>query len=137
MFPALQFVEGDIREHFSTSRTIQRAKSFKTLDTRIRSTILIYFLGSKKFIHKQYEILFKQDRDEKKETTIERNDVKQRMKTFGKKKIPAPNFNWLGVVYELSETGAFGDFDRVKHMFLHTCCYYLAKKRYEKEENSA
>jgi hypothetical protein len=137
LYPALQFAEGDTREHFSTSRTEQRAKEFKDLPDNIKTTILLYFMGSKKYIHKHYEIMFrKKEQDEIKEE-VQTNEPQKRMKSFGKKKIPKPNFNWIGVIYELSETGVFGNFDQVKHMFVHTCCYYLAKKRYEKEEQSA
>jgi hypothetical protein len=135
LYPPLQFGEGDHREHFSTSRTEQRAQAFKTLPENIKTSVLIFFMGSKKYIHTHYEIMFRRkdaDDDKAEETT----GAKQRMRAFGKKKIPKPNFNWIGVIYELSETGVFGNFDQVKHMFVHTCCYYLSKKRYEREEQT-
>jgi hypothetical protein len=137
LYPSMQFAEGDEREHFSTSRTDLRAKEFKTLNEKIKTTVLLFFMGSKKYIHTHYEIMFRKKKEEEKEEEIGTTDPKKRMRTFGKKKIPKPNFNWIGVIYELSETGVFGNFDQVKHMFVHTCCYYLSKKRYEKEEQTA
>ncbi len=119
--------EGDNRELFSTERTNDRAASFVTLDTRIVNTILLYFMGSKKYIHEQYAVIF--NKPEKKAESVE-----ARKASFGQKKIPKPDFGWLGIIYELAEMGTFGNFDSVKHMFLHTCCYYLAKKRYDVEE---
>jgi hypothetical protein len=135
LYPALQFAEGDKREHFSTARTENRAKAFKDLPDKIKTTILLYFMGSKKYIHTHYEIMFRKKKEEVKEEVS--SEPQQRIKTFGKKKIPKPNFNWIGIIYELSETGVFGNFDQVKNMFVHTCCYYLAKKRYEQEEQTA
>jgi hypothetical protein len=134
-YPALQFAEGDPREQFSTSRTEQRAKEFYTLPHNIKTTILLYFMGSKKYIHQHYEVMFRKPVKEKQE--VEETGQQKRISSFGKKKIPKPNFNWIGIIYELSESGVFGNFDQVKNMFVHTCCYYLAKKRYEKEEQTA
>jgi hypothetical protein len=135
LYPALQFGEGDRREHFSTSRTEQRAQAFKDLPEKIKTVVLLYFMGSKKYIHTHYEIMFRK-KEEPPEAVNAEEAPQKRSRTFGKKKIPKPDFNWLGVIYELSETGVFGNFDQVKHMFVHTCCYYLAKKRYEQEEST-
>lgn len=127
-YPALQETEGDIREHFSTSRTTARAIDFGTLDAGIKTAILLFFMGSKKYIHKQYEILF---------TRHEADEIKSTKPSFGKKIIPKPDYGWLGVIYDLAEQKTFGSFDQVKHQFLHTCCYYLTKKKYEQEEQTA
>ncbi len=127
-FPALQRVEGDPREHFSTSRGHERAAAFADLDQGIKNALLLYWMGSKKYIHKQYEVLFKQ----KEELTAE-----PKKKDFGRKKVPKPDYGWIGVIYDLAEQKVFGDFDQVKHQFLHTCCYYLTRKKYEQEEQTA
>lgn len=128
-FTALQAAEGDPREHFSTSRSKQRAQVFKDLDANIRNAVLIYFMGSKKFLHEQYAIIF--------EAVKEQEDKIDERPVFGKKKIPKPDYGWIGVIYDLAEQGTFGNFDQVKHMFLHTCCYYLTKKKYQHEEQTA
>lgn len=127
-FPALQEVEGDPREHFSTSRTQERSKRFKDLPLGIKNAILIFFMGSKQYIHKQYEVLFNRK---------EEQEDKPAKKEFGRKKIPKPEYGWIGVIYDLAEQRTFGPFDQVKHQFLHTCCYYLTKKKYEQEEQTA
>lgn len=128
-YPALQEAEGDIREHFSTSRTTDRANEFKTFDPAIKNSILLFFMGSKRFIHKQYEILFTRPDENDKSPEAGRA-------SFGKKKIPKPDYGWIGIIYDLAEQKTFGPFDQVKHQFLHTCCYYLAKKKYEQEEQT-
>jgi hypothetical protein len=129
-FPALQETEGDHREHFSTSRTLERSKAFLDLPIGIKNAVLLFFMGSKKFIHKQYEILFT-----KKEEPVKSPADKKA--NFGKKKIPKPDYGWIGIIYDLAEQKTFGSFDQVKHQFLHTCCYYLTKKKYEQEEQTA
>lgn len=128
-YPAIQVAEGDQREHFSTSRTKERAQAFKDLDVNIRNAVLIYFMGSKKFLHQQYAIIFEQVK--------EKDDAGAGRQVFGKKIIPKPDYGWIGVIYDLAEQGTFGNFDQVKHMFLHTCCYYLAKKKYQHEEQTS
>lgn len=127
-FPALQKVEGDIREHFSTSRTTERSELFKDLPMGIKNAILLFFMGGKMYIHKQYEVLFNKEKD------VDRKLDKKA--SFGKKKIPKPDYGWIGIIYELAEQKTFGPFDQVKHQFLHTCCYYLSKKKYEQEEQT-
>lgn len=128
-YPALQSVEGDIREHFSTSRTAERAKAFATLDPGIKTAILLFFMGSKKYIHKQYAVLFQKP-------DLEAEKKAPEKPSFGKKIIPKPDYGWLGIIYDLAEQKTFGPFDQVKHQFLHTCCYYLTKKKYEHEEQT-
>lgn len=124
--------EGDPREQFSTERAKERARKFRTLPGGIKNSILLYFMGSKKFIHQHYEVLFRTANEQ----SAGDNTLSKRIAGFGQKKIPRPDFGWLAVIYDLAEAGTFGSFNEVKHMFLHTCCYYLAKKRYDYEENT-
>ena len=126
-YPALQRAEGDIREHFSTSRSQERSEVFADLPFGVKNAILLFFMGSKKYISKQYEVLFTQKEPEP--------DGKKKH-SFGQKKIPKPEYGWIGVIYDLAQQNTFGGFDQVKHQFLHTCCYYLTKLKYEQEERT-
>lgn len=112
--------EGDPREIFSTPLMEKRAIEFKKLDIGIKSIVFLYFIACKKYIHKQYAVLFEMPEEEQ--------DAKLE---FGKIKLNAPDFGWMGVIFQLAESGTFGDFDKVKYSFLHTACAYLSKKAYE------
>ncbi|WP_126244124.1 hypothetical protein [Chitinophaga rhizosphaerae] len=123
--------EGDIREPFSTSRTAERAAAFSDLPEGIKFAVLLYFMGSKKFLHEQYAVIFQPEQDEPEDAA---DGFARRRASFGVRKVPRPEMGWFAVLYDLAELGTFGSFNEVKHMFLHTCCYYLAKKKYDIEE---
>lgn len=109
--------EGDPREKFSTPKVEERVKLFNQLDVHIKQAVFMYFLAGKKYLHENFKVLFMEP---------PADEAKQ----FGKIKLNAPDFGWMGIIFQLAESGTFGPFDHVKHFFLHTACWHLAQKAY-------
>lgn len=113
--------EGDPREKFSTPLVEHRVQIFKKLPLHIKQAVFLYFVAGRKWLHENFKVLF---------DNREPNEPETKNIPFGKTKLNAPDFGWMGVIFQLAESGVFGPFDQVKHFFLHTACYHMAQKAY-------
>jgi hypothetical protein len=126
---------GDIRERFNSGNCAGRIGDLKFLPVATKVIILQFFVSRQRFIVARYAPLFK-DPDPGGETT----DGSQ-PKAGGPLSKPRFNAGWLGMLFDLSEAGVFGDFDRTSHTGFHTIMLYLLKKHFDvqalKENQSA
>lgn len=112
--------EGDPRKKFSTPLVEARIEAFKNLPFSIKQAVFLYFVACRKWLHQNFKILF--------DDTKAKDDKKE---GFAKTKLNAPDFGWMGIIFQLAESGTFGPFDEAKHFFLHTACYHLSQKAYQ------
>lgn len=99
--------DGDHREKYNSELTDKRAEQFKNLDPKIKTAILLFFIGCKKQIAAQYPSLFE---------TIASDSSTEAPNT----KHQAPNnLNWFILINSLSKTGQYGDYQKTQYTNLH------------------
>ena len=118
--------QGDMREYFSPILNERREKSKKmdSVPLNFKCFFLLFYLGCKKYIQKQYSILFSSD-------SMSADEQQSTIDYFSS---PMPNFGWTGLLFDLAETGLFGDNTATQYTDLHTILIYLSKKQFEYRE---
>lgn len=116
--------EGDMREYFSPVLNKRRAASglMNVISTNFKAFFLLYYIGCKKQIQKQFGILFKNDHQ-----TLNKDVLAPPIHQT----ISPADFSWAGVIFDLAESGIFGNYEQTQYKDLHTILYYLSYKQYQ------
>jgi len=111
--------DGDVREKFNSRLVDYRADEFRNLDINVKMAVLKFFLGSVKTIQKKYGILYPEAEPNEDGTVSV---------------APSASMGLVGVLFDLAETGTFGDFEAVAFTNVHTVLTYLTKKKLEESQ---
>ncbi|MDJ1468156.1 hypothetical protein [Xanthocytophaga flava] len=105
--------DGERREKYSTPAADVRAARFEKLDITYKIMVLQYFINLEKYIFKQYDVF---DKSSTKEEQPKGDSA----------------VLWVKMLFDIAETGVFGDIDKVYHTDIHTILFYLQKKKQER-----
>jgi hypothetical protein len=115
---------GDPREKYNTIHAEQRAEQFNDLNPYIKVSIIKFFIACKKHVADQYSILFQQPKKKEGETEAKPE------KTGRKDIVPV----WIGIIYDLSQSTIFGNFEQVAYTNFHTICIHLCREEIKARE---
>jgi hypothetical protein len=100
---------GDLREKYNSALTKQRAKDFETLNFGVKVIVLHVFLEAQARIQKRFASIFKAP------------DEGETPKING---VP-----YTDLMYDLSKTGIYGDYEKVCFTNIHTVFFNLAQEK--------
>lgn len=102
--------DGDFRARFNEVGLEERAKAFKDLDFTIKMACVLQYLGGKKYIAEEYDLVFQQNRSNEKK---------------GADAMP----QFLRLIYDLAENGTFGDWEKTAYTKIHVILYKLLNEK--------
>jgi hypothetical protein len=129
----------DQRVAFDDSQIERHANKIdRFISLEKRFCILLFYIGCRKFMSKQFAVLFESDFTDDPELPEE---MRAQLKEQQKQKSKEYNFGWHGLLNNISKSGQYGDYEKTKYADLHTVLYNLcidliqAKNREDKNVN--